>query len=230
MYSGEMLPHFGDQDLLGGVAMGEYRQGRLPDGYKYRFEATGIQKNLDISREGKNVLAMWSRDQEGVLLALPERTGVFYNQDGKLGWASLYVNQAIWEAQRQGKISLPQEVVDNVRNQRLNGVEWMVTMNFNSYEPMIFFNQPGVEAGSPYELKFDQGWRYPIPGVGWGVGVIRNGDMVGFEVVGVDGVGQKFWFNRSVDFETLPTEENVAGLRVDGIIGVLFPGFELARA
>jgi len=210
--------------------MGQYRQGELPGGFSYCFEATGIQTSLNLFRENENVFSIWSQDQEGVMLAIPKRVGVRYDQDGNLAWASLFVNSALYQAVRQGKISLPKEVVDKVRNQLVNGQVWMVTMNFTSYEPIVFFNRQQREATAPYKLEFDRGWRYPIPGAGWGVGVVQNGDLLGFEIAGSDGLGQKFWFNRSLDRETLPTEATVAGLEVEKLKGTFFPGYPLAMA
>lgn len=227
--SAEELPaSFGDLDLLGGVVMGKYREGKLAGGFGYRFEAVGIQEFLNLFRENKNVFVIWSWEQEGMMLAIPERVGVFYDSAGNLGWASLWVNGALYRAHLSGRLELPRAVADNVRNQRLNEIDWIVNMNLTTYEPTVYFNQPGEEAAAPYKLEFGRGWRYPIPGTDWGVGVVQNGDLVGFEIAGSDGVGVKFWFNRSLDRGTLPIEGKVAGLQVPKLVDLVFPGYELA--
>mgnify|MGYP001600443672 FL=1 len=228
MSTGELPTNYGDLDLLGGVVMGKYREGELAGGFSYRFEARGRQTALYIFSGEDNVFTMWSRGQGSTLLAIPERVGVFYDQAGNLGWASLNVNGALYRAHLSGRLELPRAVADNVRNQRLNEIGWIVNMNFTTYEPIVYFNQPGEEAAPPYKLEFDNGWRYPIPGTGWGVGVIRNGDLVGFEIGDVDSVTMKFWFNRSLNLESLPSEGKIAGLQVPKLIDLVFPGYELA--
>lgn len=228
MSASELPTNFGDLDLLGGVVMGKYGEGELAGGFSYRFETKGVREALYVFSGGDSVFRMWSGDQGGVLLSIPERVGVFYDQADNLGWASLWVNGALYRAQLSGRLELPRAVADNVRNQRLNEIGWIVNMNLTTYEPTVYFNQPGEEAGAPSKLEFDNGWRYPIPGTGWGVGVVRNGDLVGFEIGGVGGSRQTFWFNRHLDRGALPIEGKVAGLQVPKLIDLVFPGYELA--
>ncbi len=232
MSTGERPTNYGYQDLLGGVAMGKYYEGVLADGFNYRFETRGARKGLDIFSGENNVYVLGIRPQDegGMLLAIPGEVGVYYDREGRLGWAGLYVNTAAYQAVRQGKISLPEAVMTNVRNQLVNGIVWIVTMDFTPAEPIVYFNRPQKEATALYKLEFDRYWRYPIPGTDWGVGVMRNGDLMGFEVAGSDGVGLKFWFNRSLDRETLPTEATVASLAVEKLRSVFFPGYPLAMA
>ena len=232
MYSNELPTNFGILDLLGGVALGKYYEGVLPDGFNYRFEARGTRTALDIfsGENGGYVFGIRPQDQGGMLLVIPDEVGVYYDREGRLGWAGLYVNTAAYQAQRQGIISLPEAVMTNVRNQLVNGIVWIVTMDFTNAEPIVFFNQQQREPTAPYKLEFDRGWRYPIPGVDWGVGVVQSGDLLGFEIAGSDGLGQKFWFNRSLDQGTLPRHGGVAGLEVEKLRSVFFPGYPLAMA
>ena len=228
MSASELPTYYGDLDLLGGARLGKYREGELAGGFDYRFETRGIGQALYIFSGEDNVFTMWLNDGGSVLLAIPERVGVFYDQAGNLGWASLNVNGALYRAHLSGRLELPKAVADKVRNQRLNEIGWIVNMNLTTYEPTVYFNQPGEEAAPPNKLEFDRGWRYPIPGTGWGVGVVRNGDLVGFEIGGVDAVTAKFWFNRSLNLELLPSERKVAALQVPKLIDLVFPGYELA--
>lgn len=227
MYPGEFSTNFGDQDLVGGMTLGEYRQGKLPGGLEYFYEATGARTSLEILRGEKQVFEMLAVDQEGTMFGAEQLIGAIYDPKGRLKFAMLLLTDLLYGLSRSGKLVLPDDVVVRVREQLRYGVRWQVMMRLLDESPQIDFNRVDLAPEYFYKLTFNMGVPYPIPGTDWWVGVVKEGDRVGFELGGVNGDRATYWYRSFLNTEDVPTRGGLARLRLPDLVNLVFPEADL---
>lgn len=220
---------FGSQDIYGGTRVGLAGVGELVggEGAKYFFEKIPERSEwqMVVYREGENngvvLLELWQEPDGKFSIMAPERVAALYNGDGTLRWASLFVTAELWRRSCEGEICLADDVVEGLRNQRLNQTAWIVSLKFATGGERVEFNRVG---SSKMEFRYlAEPWiAYPIPGLSSMVILAETMRTYGFTVSGVDGKSKGYWFWKRIGSE-LPTEENLRRLTLADLYGLAFP-------
>lgn len=215
---------FWSQDVRGGEALGEYREGKLVGGQRFFYEQMPGISRLDIMGEESPVFTAAMSGDEGYCFVAERRASAIYDSSGRLTEASLVVSDQLLGLQVAGDLTLPDDVVENLWEQNLAGVGWMaVFKNLTGSTPFLLFSRTDIQLEYQHQMEFNSGFPYAIAGTNWFVLLKQRGDRVGFEFSGVDGRRSTSWFNRFLNFEDLPVLANVGRVRLEKLKEMVFP-------
>lgn len=185
---------------------------------------------LDVAVGEKTVFTAILAEGEGTALMADGRVSASYDVSGQLTDASLMVTEQLYGLQRAGKLVLPDDVVEKLREQMINGVRWVVSMTGLTTQKMfLVLTRTDIKTEYGYHLGFNSGIPYSIPGTDWCVFPVREGDRVGFQLGGVAGEKQTCWINLSLP-EDVSDINLVVRMKMNDLKEMVFPGYELEPA
>jgi|CXWL01.1.fsa_nt_gi hypothetical protein len=224
MYPGEAKWRFGTQDV-GGESLGEYRRGVLDGGGKYFYEQLPGIARLDIVEKESPVFTAAMSDEGGYCFVAGRRMSAVYDSSGRLTEAALVVSDHLLGLEVAGELTLPDDVVEKLWEQKQAGVGWMAAFkDLTGSAPFLVLSRIDIQLEYQYRFEFNGGIPYAIPGTNWFVLLKHQGDRIGFELSGVDGRRSTSWFNRFLNTEDLPVLEAVGRLRLEKLREMVFPG------
>lgn len=222
MYPGEVR-RFWSQDLVGGEALGEYREGILVGGQRYFYEQMPGVSRLDIMGKESPVFTAAMSDDEGCCFVAERRASATYDNSGRLTEAALVVSDQLMELQITGGLTLPDDVVEKLWEQNLAGVGWMAAFkDLTGSAPYLLLSRTDIRLEYQYQFEFNSDIPYAIPGTNWFVLLKLRDDRIGFEFSGVDGRRRTSWFNRFLNTEDLPVLANVGRVRLEELKEMVF--------
>ncbi len=204
----------------------------MAGGFEYFYEENEGTTRLEVYAKGEVVFTMVLLEGKGAGFAADKRVSACYDGSGRLVEVSLLATDCLGDLIKAGELTLPDDVAEKVKEQLENGVHWAVSMEAMTEEkPYLVFLRADLRLDPVYyELRFNLGLPFGIPGTDWYVRTVKEDDRVGFEFGGVTGEKVTYWFNSFLNIEDMPNVDTAGRTKMKELMAVVFPGYELKAA